>query len=108
MQDLLAQSTFDKLKAGTIVPGVITEIRANEVVVDIGGKAEGVIPANEFSELPDFGNPWLVVCSNFLVYGALALVFRTMSLDNADRWLGRSSDSNFSETRSATAPALET
>ncbi len=51
MQDLLAQSTFDKLKAGTIVPGVITEIRANEVVVDIGGKAEGVIPANEFSDL---------------------------------------------------------
>jgi len=51
MQDLLAQSTFDKLKTGTIVPGVITEIRANEVVVDIGGKAEGVIPANEFSDL---------------------------------------------------------
>ncbi len=51
MQELLAQSTFDKLKAGTIVPGVITEIRANEVVVDIGGKAEGVIPANEFSDL---------------------------------------------------------
>ncbi|WP_179947398.1 30S ribosomal protein S1 [Lacunisphaera limnophila] len=51
MQELLAQSTFDKLKAGSIVSGVITEIRANEVVVDIGGKAEGVIPANEFSDL---------------------------------------------------------
>jgi len=51
MQELLAQSTFDKLKAGSIVPGVITEIRANEVVVDIGGKAEGVIPANEFVDL---------------------------------------------------------
>ena len=51
MQELLAQSSFDKLKEGSIVPGVITEIRANEVVVDIGGKAEGVIPANEFSDL---------------------------------------------------------
>jgi small subunit ribosomal protein S1 len=51
MQELLAQSAFDKLKEGTIVSGVITEIRANEVVVDIGGKAEGVIPANEFSDL---------------------------------------------------------
>ncbi|MBL9216944.1 MAG: 30S ribosomal protein S1 [Opitutaceae bacterium] len=51
MQDLLAQSSFDKLKEGSIVPGVITEIRANEVVVDIGGKAEGVIPANEFADL---------------------------------------------------------
>ena len=51
MQDLLAQSSFDKLKEGSIVSGVITEIRANEVVVDIGGKAEGVISANEFSDL---------------------------------------------------------
>ncbi|MFI5335937.1 MAG: 30S ribosomal protein S1 [Opitutales bacterium] len=51
MQDLLAQSSFDKLKEGSMVPGTITEIRQNEVVVDIGGKAEGVIPANEFFDL---------------------------------------------------------
>ncbi len=48
MQELLAQSSFDKLKEGAIVPGTITEVRQNEVVVDIGGKSEGVIPANEF------------------------------------------------------------
>ncbi|MFA5057408.1 MAG: 30S ribosomal protein S1 [Opitutaceae bacterium] len=51
MQELLAQSTFDTLKEGAIVPGVITEIRQNEVVVDIGGKAEGVVPASEFGDL---------------------------------------------------------
>lgn len=51
MQELLAQSSFDKLKEGTMVPGTITEIRANEVIVDIGGKAEGAIPANEFFDL---------------------------------------------------------
>jgi small subunit ribosomal protein S1 len=51
MQDLLAQSSFDKLKEGAIVPGVITEIRQNDVVVDIGGKSEGVIPANEFIDI---------------------------------------------------------
>ncbi len=51
MQDLLAQSSFDKLKEGAIVPGVITEIRQNEVVVDIGGKSEGVIPAHEFLDI---------------------------------------------------------
>ncbi len=51
MQELLAQSSFDKLKEGSIVPGTITEIRQNEVVVDIGGKSEGVIPANEFIDL---------------------------------------------------------
>ena len=46
MQELLAQSAFDKLKEGAIVSAVITEIRQNDVVVDIGGKSEGVIPAN--------------------------------------------------------------
>jgi small subunit ribosomal protein S1 len=48
---LLAQSSFDKLKEGAIVPGIVTEIRQNEVVVDIGGKAEGIIPASEFGDL---------------------------------------------------------
>src|SRR5882762_10120443 len=51
MQELLAQSSFDKLKEGAIVPGTITEIRQNEVVVDIGGKSEGVIPAHEFLDI---------------------------------------------------------
>ncbi|HOR25454.1 MAG TPA: 30S ribosomal protein S1 [Opitutaceae bacterium] len=51
MQELLAQSSFDKLKQGTIVAGQITEIRQNEVVVDIGGKAEAVVPANEFMDV---------------------------------------------------------
>ncbi len=51
MQELLAQSSFEKLKEGSIISGTITEIRQNEVVVDIGGKAEGVIPAVEFVDL---------------------------------------------------------
>ncbi|MSU70106.1 MAG: 30S ribosomal protein S1 [Opitutaceae bacterium] len=51
MNELLAQSAFDKLKEGAIVPGTITEIRQNEVVVDIGGKSEGVVPASEFIDL---------------------------------------------------------
>jgi len=52
MEELLAQSTFENLKSGSIIKGTITEIRANEVVVDIGGKAEGVVPHSEF---PDVG-----------------------------------------------------
>ena len=51
MQELLAQSSFERLKEGSIVPGIITEIRQNEVVVDIGGKSEGIIPASEFVDL---------------------------------------------------------
>jgi len=51
MQDLLEQSSFDKLKEGSIISGTITEIRQNEVVVDIGGKSEGLIPAHEFIDI---------------------------------------------------------
>src|ERR1043166_4619987 len=51
MQELLAQSSFDMLKQGAIVPGVITEIRQHEVVVDIGGRSEGVIAALEFLDI---------------------------------------------------------
>ncbi len=59
MEELLAQSSFDKLKEGSIVTGVITEIRQNEVVVDIGGKSEGIVPANEFIDLGELqvGSP---------------------------------------------------
>jgi len=51
MQELLAGSNIGQLQQGKIVPGVITEIRQNEVVVDIGGKSEGIIPANEFIDI---------------------------------------------------------
>ncbi len=53
MEELLAQTTFDTLKEGSIIKGTITEIRQIEVVVDIGGKSEGLISAAEFSDLGD-------------------------------------------------------
>lgn len=62
-----------------------------------------VIPANESSRLPDFGNPWVAICCNFALYGTLALVFRNLSLKHADRWLGRSSDRDFIGSSRATA-----
>jgi len=51
MSELLAQTSFDQLKEGSIIKGAVTEIRQNEVVVDIGGKSEGLISANEFVDL---------------------------------------------------------
>ncbi|MBL9192977.1 MAG: 30S ribosomal protein S1 [Opitutaceae bacterium] len=51
MEELLAQTSLGLLKEGAIVPGVITEIRQNDVIVDIGAKAEAVIPASEFVDL---------------------------------------------------------
>ena len=53
MEELLANSTLQNLKQGSIASGIISEIRANEVIVDIGGKSEGSIPGNEFIDLGD-------------------------------------------------------
>ena len=53
MQQLLEESGLSQLQEGKIVSGVITEIRQNEVVVDIGGKSEGIIPASEFIDIGD-------------------------------------------------------
>jgi len=53
MEELLASSSFAELKPGSIIKGKVIEIRQNEVVVDIGGKSEGVIPAHEFSDIND-------------------------------------------------------
>jgi small subunit ribosomal protein S1 len=53
MEELLAESGFEQLQEGKIISGTITEIRENEVVLDIGAKAEGLIPAHEFLDLGD-------------------------------------------------------
>ncbi len=53
MNELLAESKFEKLQEGTIVNGTIIEIRQGEIVVDIGGKSEGVIPAVEFPDISE-------------------------------------------------------
>jgi small subunit ribosomal protein S1 len=43
--------TLKNFTEGSIVKGKVLEIRNNEVTVDIGYKAEGVIPAEEFRDL---------------------------------------------------------
>lgn len=48
MEELLKGSQIDNLKEGSIIKGLITEIRPIEVVVDIGGKSEGVVHVSEF------------------------------------------------------------
>ena len=53
MEELLAESSFESLREGAIISGTITEIRDNEVVVDIGAKAEGSISASEFADVGD-------------------------------------------------------
>ncbi|MDR2396661.1 MAG: 30S ribosomal protein S1 [Puniceicoccales bacterium] len=48
MDSLLDANSLKCLKQNSIVTGTISEIRPNEVAVNIGAKTEGIIPANEF------------------------------------------------------------
>ena len=52
MEEALKQSTAPiRFAAGEIVTGHVIEVRPKEVMVDIGYKSEGVIPANEFEDI---------------------------------------------------------
>ena len=50
MEEAMKHSTM-RFAAGEIVKGTIIEVRPKEVLVDIGYKSEGVIPANEFDDI---------------------------------------------------------
>ncbi|HEY5893564.1 MAG TPA: 30S ribosomal protein S1 [Chthoniobacterales bacterium] len=50
MKELIAKSMRD-FREGSIVKGRVLEIRHREVLVDIGYKSEGVIPASEFDDV---------------------------------------------------------
>jgi small subunit ribosomal protein S1 len=52
MQELIAKS-FRDFREGSIVKGHVLEIRPREILVDIGYKSEGVIPASEFDDVED-------------------------------------------------------
>src|ERR1043166_3955234 len=50
MEEAMGQSAM-RFAAGEIVTGHVIEVRPKEVLVDIGYKSEGVIPANEFEDI---------------------------------------------------------
>src|ERR1051325_6727704 len=50
MEEAMKQS-YTRFAAGEIVKGTVIEVRPKEVMVDIGYKSEGVIPANEFDDI---------------------------------------------------------
>src|SRR6266576_1992735 len=51
MEEAMKQTGALPFAAGNIVKGVIIEVRPKEVLVDIGYKSEGVVPANEFEDI---------------------------------------------------------
>ena len=50
MEEAMKQSAM-RFAQGEIVKGKIIEVRPKEVLVDIGYKSEGVIPAIEFMDI---------------------------------------------------------
>jgi small subunit ribosomal protein S1 len=50
MEEAMKHSAM-RFAAGEIVKGTVIEVRSKEVLVDIGYKSEGVIPANEFIDI---------------------------------------------------------
>jgi len=53
MQELLARYQTRDFREGQIVKGHVLEVRAREVLVDIGYKSEGMIPLSEFDDMED-------------------------------------------------------
>src|SRR5271169_780567 len=51
MEEAMRQTGAMPFAAGSIVKGTIIEVRPKEVLVDIGYKSEGVIPAQEFQDI---------------------------------------------------------
>ena len=54
MYDAMAAALDQQMNqfvAGSIIKGTISGVKGNEVLVDIGYKSEGVVPANEFADL---------------------------------------------------------
>lgn len=48
---VMYESTLKNISEGSIVPGKVIAVRENEVVIDIGYKSEGSVPAIEFKDI---------------------------------------------------------
>jgi small subunit ribosomal protein S1 len=49
--DMMYAETLKDFSEGSIVVGKILELQNNEVLIDIGYKSEGIVPADEFSDI---------------------------------------------------------
>src|SRR3954464_466886 len=52
MEELLAEAEKEQSIIGSVVPARVIEVTASGVVVDVGLKADGIIPLIEFGAVP--------------------------------------------------------
>ena len=50
MNELL-NATLQQAEENRIIKGMVLEVRQTEVLIDVGGKSEGSVPANEFEDI---------------------------------------------------------
>ncbi|MGB3304862.1 MAG: 30S ribosomal protein S1 [Thermomicrobiales bacterium] len=70
MEQFLSDPSHDykTLKYGDVLEGIIMHIDRDELLVDIGSKAEGIVPAKEYSSLSTEEKEKLEVGDNLLVF----------------------------------------
>ena len=70
MEQFLNDPTHDykSLKYGDVMEGILMHIDRDELLVDIGSKAEGIVPAKEYSSLSSEEKDALNVGDNILVF----------------------------------------
>ncbi len=70
MEQFLSDPTHDykSLKYGDVMEGILMHIDRDELLVDIGSKAEGIVPAKEYSSLTPEEKNALHVGDNILVF----------------------------------------
>src|SRR5689334_3664783 len=70
MEQFLSDPSHDykTLKYGDVMEGIIMHLDRDELLVDIGSKAEGIVPAKEYSSLSAEEKDKLAVGDNILVF----------------------------------------
>jgi small subunit ribosomal protein S1 len=70
MEQFLSDPSHDykTLKYGDVMEGIIMHLDRDELLVDIGSKAEGIVPAKEYSSLSAEEKDRLGVGDNILVF----------------------------------------
>ena len=70
MEQFLSDPSHDykTLKYGDVMEGVIMHLDRDEILVDIGSKAEGIVPAKEYSSLSAEEKDKLEIGDNILVF----------------------------------------
>ena len=70
MEQFLSDPTHDykSLKYGDVMDGVIMHVDREELLVDIGSKSEGVVPAREYSSLTQDEKQALAIGDHILVF----------------------------------------